>query len=143
MLVACGLEQVTSSHVGFYFCLTNTQEQLPNVVLVKNVIDFCRTRIETVLLKSNVLSEVQRSMLDGGMRVEDLPIDPLPRSGSLLPRLGQSRPLTDSQESLKEAYAGIGGPAGLWHFIYRSIYLDQYVASEFSPPFNTLRQQKR
>ncbi|KAF8039827.1 hypothetical protein BT93_B2136 [Corymbia citriodora subsp. variegata] len=103
----------------------------------------CRTRIETVLLKSNVLSEVQRSMLDGGMRVEDLPIDPLPRSGSLLPRLGQSRPLTDSQESLKEAYAGIGGPAGLWHFIYRSIYLDQYVASEFSPPFNTLRQQKR
>nr|QKF54537.1 monensin sensitivity 1 [Myrciaria dubia] len=103
----------------------------------------CRTRIETVLLKSNVLSEVQRSMLDGGMRVEDLPIDPLPRSGSLLPRLGQSRPLTDSQESLKEAYAGIGGPAGLWHFIYRSIYLDQYVASEFSPPFSSLRQQKR
>ncbi|XP_039163485.1 vacuolar fusion protein MON1 homolog isoform X1 [Eucalyptus grandis] len=103
----------------------------------------CRMRIETVLLKSNVLSEVQRSMLDGGMRVEDLPIDPLPRSGSLLPRLGQGRPVTDSQESLKEAYAGIGGPAGLWHFIYRSIYLDQYVASEFSPPFNTLRQQKR
>ncbi|KAK6936048.1 FUZ/MON1/HPS1, first Longin domain [Dillenia turbinata] len=103
----------------------------------------CRVRIETVLLKSNVLSEVQRSMLDGGMHVEDLPVDPSPHSGSLSPHLGPQRPGTDSPNGFREAAAGIGGPAGLWHFIYRSIYLDQYVSSEFSSPINSPRQQKR
>lgn len=93
-----------------------------------------------VLLKSNVLSEVQRSMLDGGMHVEDLPTDPLPRSGSVSPHLGQPR---DSPERFRQSYVGIGGPAGLWHFIYRSIYLDQYVSSEFSPAISSSRQQKR
>lgn len=93
-----------------------------------------------VLLKSNVLSEVQRSMLDGGMHVEDLPMDPSPRSGYLSPHLGQPR---DSPERFRESYVGIGGPAGLWHFIYRSIFLDQYVSSELSPPINGPRQQKR
>ncbi|XP_075634491.1 vacuolar fusion protein MON1 homolog [Castanea sativa] len=100
----------------------------------------CRIRIEMVLLKSNVLSEVQRSMLDGGMHVEDLPTDPLPRSGTLSPHLGQPR---DSPESFREPFVGIGGPAGLWHFMYRSIFLDQYVSSEFSPPINSPRKQKR
>ncbi|KAG6681896.1 hypothetical protein I3842_13G112400 [Carya illinoinensis] len=100
----------------------------------------CRIRIEGVLLKSNVLSEVQRSMLDGGMHVEDLPIEPLPRSGSLSPHLGQPK---DSPERFREPYVGIGGPAGLWHFMYRSIFLDQYVSSEFSPPINSPQQQKR
>ncbi|KAK6926793.1 FUZ/MON1/HPS1, second Longin domain [Dillenia turbinata] len=103
----------------------------------------CRVRIETVLLKSSVLSEVQRSMIDGGMHVEDLPIDLSPRSGYLSPRLGQQRPGTDSPNGFREAASGIGGPAGLWHFIYRSIYLDQYVSSEFSSPINSPRQQKR
>ncbi|GAB4859222.1 Vacuolar fusion protein mon1 [Ancistrocladus abbreviatus] len=98
----------------------------------------CRIRIEAVLLKSHVLSEVQRSMFDGGMRVEDFPVDPSPRSGSVSPHLGQTSP-----DSFREACAGIGGPAGLWHFIYRSIYLDQYVSSEFSSPINTPWQQKR
>ncbi|XVF05683.1 hypothetical protein REPUB_Repub05bG0193600 [Reevesia pubescens] len=102
----------------------------------------CRMRVEMALLKSNVLSEVQRSMIDGGMRVEDLPIDPLPRSGSS-PHLGQQRLSTDCPERLREPFIGIGGPAGLWHFIYRSIYLDQYVSSEFSPPLNSPQQQKR
>ncbi|XWS28966.1 hypothetical protein CRYUN_Cryun25bG0116500 [Craigia yunnanensis] len=102
----------------------------------------CRIRVEMVLLKSNVLSEVQRSMIDGGMRVEDLPVDPLPRSGSF-PLLGQQRLPTDSPERPKEPFIGIGGPAGLWHFFYRSIYLDQYVSSEFSPPLNNHQQQKR
>lgn len=96
-----------------------------------------------VLLKSNVLSEVQRSMLDGGMRVEDLPVDPLPRSGSAFPHLRQHILPTDSPERFKESFVGIGGPAGLWHFIYRSIYLDQYVSSEFSSPINSPQQQKR
>ncbi|KAF8397546.1 hypothetical protein HHK36_016464 [Tetracentron sinense] len=103
----------------------------------------CRIRIEMVLLKSNVLSEVQRSMLDGGLHVEDLPVDPSPRSGYLSPHLGQDKLATDSSGRCKEAYLGTGGPAGLWHFIYRSIYLDQYISSEFSSPINSSRQQKR
>eukprot|EP00256_Glycine_max_P054656 XP_014621541.1 vacuolar fusion protein MON1 homolog isoform X1 [Glycine max] len=98
----------------------------------------CRIRIETVLLKSNVLSEVQRSLLDGGMHVEDVP--PLPSSGSS-PHLSQHRLPSDSPE--REPNCHIGGVAGLWHFIYRSIYLDQYISSEFSSPINTPKQQKR
>ncbi|KAK3023113.1 hypothetical protein RJ639_042702, partial [Escallonia herrerae] len=103
----------------------------------------CRIRIEMVLLKSNVLSEIQRSMLEGGMRVEDLPVDPSPHPGHLSPHLGRPRLATDSPERFSEAFVGIGGPAGLWHFIYRSIYLDQYVSSEFSSPINSSQQQKR
>ncbi|XP_047171721.1 vacuolar fusion protein MON1 homolog isoform X2 [Vigna umbellata] len=98
-----------------------------------------RISIETVLVKSNVLSEAQRSLVDGGMRVEDLP--PLPYSGSS--RLGQHRLPSDSPERLREPDCGIGGAAGLWHFIYRSIFLDQYISSEFSSPINTPKQQKR
>ncbi|KAH9616784.1 hypothetical protein KSS87_016112 [Heliosperma pusillum] len=80
----------------------------------------CRINIEAVFLKSNVLSEVQRSMLDGGLHVEDLPVDLSSRPGSASPHLGQHSPLRS-----REACAGIGGPCGLWHFVYRSIYLDQ------------------
>ncbi|KAK9682974.1 hypothetical protein RND81_10G110200 [Saponaria officinalis] len=97
----------------------------------------CRISIEAVFLKSNVLSEVQRSMLDGGMRVEDLPVDPSSRDRSASPHLGQN-----SMERV-QSYVGMGGACGLWHFVYRSIYLDQYVSSEFSPPINTHQQQKR
>ncbi|XP_057729044.1 vacuolar fusion protein MON1 homolog [Arachis stenosperma] len=101
----------------------------------------CRIRIETVLLKSNVLSEVQRSLLDGGMRVEDLP--PLsPHSGSSS-HLGYPGLPTDSPYRSREPGSGTGGAAGLWHFIYRSIFLDQYVSSDFSSPVNTPRQKKR
>lgn len=102
----------------------------------------CRICIEQVLLRSNVLSEVQRSMLEGGMRVEDLPVDPLPRS-SMPHRLSQQRLLTESPQIFSESIVGIGGPTGLWHFIYRSIYLDQYVSSDFSPPISSPQQQKR
>ncbi|CAN6471272.1 unnamed protein product [Victoria cruziana] len=101
----------------------------------------CRLRIETVLLKSNVLCEVQKSELDGGLRVEDLPVDTNPRSGSVSPHLGQERSFPGSPS--RAVKNGIGGPAGLWHFMYRSIYLDQYVASEFSPPLQGHKQQKR
>ncbi|CAK9312002.1 unnamed protein product [Citrullus colocynthis] len=103
----------------------------------------CRIRIETVLLKSNVLSEVQRSMLDGGMHVEDVPVDSLPRYRTISPHLGQQRAPSEFPERFKESYAGMGGPGGLWHFIYRSIYLDQYVSSEFSSPVSSRQQQKR
>ncbi|KAJ6395350.1 hypothetical protein OIU77_020584 [Salix suchowensis] len=82
-------------------------------------------------------------MLDGGMHVEDLPCDPLPRSGSVSPHLGQHQQPTDSPGRFREPSVGIGGPDGLWHFIYRSIYLDQYISSEFSAPINSPGQQKR
>ncbi|XP_024022565.1 vacuolar fusion protein MON1 homolog isoform X2 [Morus notabilis] len=102
----------------------------------------CRMCIEKVLLKSNVLSEVQRSTLEGGMHVEDLPVDPLPRSGSLS-RWGHAKLPTDSPERFRETCDCVGGPAGLWHFMYRSIFLDQYVSSEFSAPISSRGQQKR
>ncbi|KAL8204729.1 hypothetical protein R6Q57_010352 [Mikania cordata] len=95
----------------------------------------CRIRVETVLSKSNVLNEVQRSMSEGGLRIDHLPVDPSARSGSLFP-LNQRRPAP-------ETVVGIGGPAGLLHFIYRSIYLDQYVSSEFASPISAPAQQKR
>nr|XP_029123913.1 vacuolar fusion protein MON1 homolog isoform X2 [Elaeis guineensis] len=99
----------------------------------------CRIRIEAVLVKSNVLCEVKRSMLDGGLHVEDLPVDSTVHSGSLSPHLGLNKMSAGSLSSC----IGIGGPAGLWHFIYKSIYLDQYVSSEFSSPINNSNQQKR
>nr|AZS64174.1 SAND Family Protein [Hypericum perforatum] len=103
----------------------------------------CRIRIESVLVKSNVLSEVQRSLIDGGMHIEELPDDPLPRTGTTSPLLGPHKQPTDSPDRYRETFVGMGGPAGLWHFIYRSIFLDQYVSSEFSSPINTPQQQKR
>ncbi|KAI3700129.1 hypothetical protein L2E82_44747 [Cichorium intybus] len=42
-----------------------------------------KIQIEAVLAKSNVLNEVQRSLSDGGMRIEDLPVDPSANFGSL------------------------------------------------------------
>ncbi|KAE8652778.1 vacuolar fusion protein MON1 homolog [Cucumis sativus] len=102
----------------------------------------CRIRIETVLLKSHVLSEVQRSMLDGGMHVGDVPVDSVPRYRTTS-HLGQQRAPSEFPERFKESNAGMGGPGGLWHFIYRSIYLDQYVSSEFSSPISSRQQQKR
>ncbi|KAG6506480.1 hypothetical protein ZIOFF_031803 [Zingiber officinale] len=99
----------------------------------------CRIRIESVLVKSNVLSEVQRSVLDGGLRVEDVPVDSSLRSGSLPPHLSAEK----ASSELSSSNTIIGGPSGLWHFIYRSINLDQYVSSEFSSPISSSSQQKR
>ncbi|KAJ9540548.1 hypothetical protein OSB04_027054 [Centaurea solstitialis] len=102
----------------------------------------CRILIEKVLLKSDVLSEIQRSLLQGGLRVENLPVYPSTRPTSLF-HLNEPRLVTGPQERLQEAFVGIGGPAGLWHFIYRNMYLDQYVSSEFSSPIAGHQQQKR
>ncbi|KAL7613208.1 hypothetical protein Lser_V15G08024 [Lactuca serriola] len=96
----------------------------------------CRIQIENVLVKSNVLSDIQRSLMEGGMRVENLPLYPSTRYGSLF----HNEPSDRSQESLQP---GIGGPDGLWHFIYRSMNLDQYVSSKFSSPITTHQHQKR
>ncbi|KAJ0627591.1 putative vacuolar fusion protein Mon1 [Helianthus annuus] len=95
----------------------------------------CRIRVETVLSKSNVLNEVQRSMSEGGLHIDRLPVDLSARSGSLFHQNQRRQP---------ESVVGIiGGPAGLLHFIYRSIYLDQYVSSEFASPISSPSQQKR
>uniref|UniRef100_A0A0C9S0P7 Vacuolar fusion protein MON1 homolog n=1 Tax=Wollemia nobilis TaxID=56998 RepID=A0A0C9S0P7_9CONI len=105
----------------------------------------CRIRIENVLVKSKVLSEVQRSILEGGLHAEDLPDDSTLPSGSVSSRLGQNKNLdvAGSSTGTERRNIGIGGPAGLWHFMYRNNYLDQYVASEYSPPINTRNAQKR
>nr|QHI06661.1 sand protein [Taxus mairei] len=105
----------------------------------------CRIRIENVLVKSKVLSEVQRSVLDGGLRVEDLPGDNTLPSGSVSSRLGQDKTLDidGCLTKTERKNTGIGGPAGLWHFMYRSNYLDQYVASEYPPPIKSHNTQKR
>lgn len=108
------------------------------VLLSTNSDDFyhlkdCRIQVESVLFKSNVLGEVQKSILDGGLHVEDVPMDSSLLSDSPSPHPGQGGAALASR---------IGGPAGLWHFIYRSINLDQYVSSEFSPPLNSSRIQK-
>lgn len=102
-----------------------------------------RIRIEIVLSNSNVLSEVQRSLVDGGMHIKDLLVEPTSRAGAVSSHLGQPRPEAGSPGRTADGSTSIGGPAGLWHFVYRSIYLDQYVSSEFSSPINSLRQQKR
>jgi hypothetical protein len=96
-----------------------------------------RARIQNVLMKSNVLIEVQRSLRESALHVEDLPIDPSSQSASQPPQ--SSRDM--SSQSLSSEM--IGGPAGLWHFIYKSIYLDQYVSSEFPSCISNQKQQKR
>ncbi|XP_037416343.1 vacuolar fusion protein MON1 homolog isoform X2 [Triticum dicoccoides] len=97
-----------------------------------------RARIQDVLLKSNVLLEVQRSLHENVLRVEDVPIDPTSQSTSAPAQSSQG--LNSQLLSSDEA---IGGPAGLWHFIYKSVYLDQYVSSEFALPIRNPKQQKR
>jgi hypothetical protein len=47
-----------------------------------------------------------------------------------------------NSQSLSSEMA-IGGPGGLWHFIYKSVYLDQFVSSEFPSPISNKKQQKR
>ncbi|XP_062232644.1 vacuolar fusion protein MON1 homolog isoform X2 [Phragmites australis] len=97
-----------------------------------------RARIQNVLLKSNIFIEVQRSLHESALRVEDLPTD--------LPSRSESQPPQSSQDTSSQSLSpemAIGGPAGLWHFIYKSVYLDQYVSSEFPSPISNPKQQKR
>ncbi|CAL9196795.1 unnamed protein product [Musa hybrid cultivar] len=99
----------------------------------------CRIHIETVLVKSNVLSEVQRSLLHSGLHVEDLPVDFSLRSGSLPHHIAMEKAIPD----ISSSHVGIGGPSGLWHFIYKSVNLDQYVSSGFSSPLSSSARRKR
>nr|ASF57548.1 SAND family protein [Paspalum vaginatum] len=97
-----------------------------------------RARIQNVLLKSNVLVEVERSLHGSALHVENLPTD--------LPSQSASQPPESSRDTSSQSLSSemaIGGPAGLWHFIYKSIYLDQYVSSEFPSPIRNQKQQKR
>jgi vacuolar fusion protein MON1 len=96
-----------------------------------------RAHIENVLLKSNVLIEIQTSLRESALHVEDLPTVPSPRS---------EQPSESSQDMSSQPLPpemAIGGPAGIWHFIYKSIYLDQYVSSEFPLPISNPKEQKR
>eukprot|EP00252_Welwitschia_mirabilis_P012610 TRINITY_DN2784_c0_g2_i1.p1 TRINITY_DN2784_c0_g2~~TRINITY_DN2784_c0_g2_i1.p1 ORF type:complete len:583 (-),score=101.22 TRINITY_DN2784_c0_g2_i1:146-1894(-) len=92
----------------------------------------CRIKIETVLQKSEILNEVRRS-LESGLYVEDL----LQSQGH-----GGEHQLPISMRRSEGVNTSIGGPAGLWHFIYKNIHLNQYVASEFSSIFYTHKAQK-
>ncbi|KAL2630041.1 hypothetical protein R1flu_014727 [Riccia fluitans] len=102
----------------------------------------CRAQIEIVLRESNVLREVNNSIERGGLRIEDMPGSEVGPSESGSTR-GDRASDDGASTSAPEAVPGAGGPAGLWHFIYRSTYLDQFIASEFSPPFTTRSAQKR
>ncbi|XP_024535970.1 vacuolar fusion protein MON1 homolog [Selaginella moellendorffii] len=92
----------------------------------------CRARVEMILKKSRVLGEMSRSVERGGLRVKDLSLD------------SQNGFTTRKPDVVREnTKTLLGGPAGLWHFLYRSTYLDQYVASEFTPPLHTYAAQKK
>ncbi|XP_078429428.1 SAND family protein isoform X2 [Wolffia australiana] len=101
----------------------------------------CRIRIESVLVASNVLYEAQQSLLNGGLHVEDLPPALSSHPGASSSELRQQ----DRTTSVSHGSRGTatGGPCGLWHFIYKSIYMDQYISSEFSPPLTSRSHQKR
>ncbi len=111
------------------------------------IFSFCRSQIEVLLRESDVLPQVKNSVQRGGLRVEDLP-EPGASTSSLLDSTAPSSPGIEVDNELPgetrlQLVVGTGGPAGLWHFVYRSSYLDQYVASEFSPPLHTRAAQKR
>ncbi|KAG8053758.1 hypothetical protein GUJ93_ZPchr0001g32532 [Zizania palustris] len=79
-----------------------------------------RSHIQNVLLKANVLVEVQKSLREGALHIEYLPADPSSLSLSPPPQLSE-----DVNSQLLSSETAIGGPAGLLHFIYKSIYLNQ------------------
>jgi len=107
-----------------------------------------RSRIETILRQTNVLAEVTNAVRRGGLRVEHL-LEPKASSTSLDSKTSSifgsdgDHELNGPAGVTRQGAAGTGGPAGLWHFIYRSSFLDQYVASEFSPPLHVPSAQKR
>lgn len=108
----------------------------------------CRGRIETILRQTNVLAEVTNAVRRGGLRVEHLL--ETKASHPVLDSKKNSTFGSDGEHELhgsagvtRQDVVGTGGPAGLWHFTYRSSFLDQYVASEFSPPLHIPSAQKR
>jgi hypothetical protein len=100
--------------------------------------NICRTKVEKFLTEAHVLDDITSSVARGGLRVEELPGEF--SYGSLTKSTRVTPETTDL--SIRQR-AGVGGAAGLWHFIYRSVYLDQYVSSEFSSPLHTRQSQKR
>lgn len=104
----------------------------------------CRSRVESFLIETNVLRDISNSVLKGGLRVEDLPGDSAYGSLARANRPGNNPDNRSSDATARSRLkVGVGGAAGLWHFMYRSVYLDQYVASEFSAPLQTRQAQKR
>lgn len=105
----------------------------------------CRARVESFLMETHVLRDIANSVARGGLRVEDLPGDALYGALTRSSGMGNNTDNTTSEPTTSGSRqrAGVGGAAGLWHFMYRSVYLDQYVSSEFSPPLHTQQSQKR
>ena len=95
-----------------------------------------------------MLAEVTNAVRRGGLRVEHLletkeshpALDS--KTNSIFGSDGDHE-LHGSGAVTRQGVTGTGGPAGLWHFIYRSSFLDQYVTSEFSPPLHIPSAQKR
>ncbi|KAH7437846.1 hypothetical protein KP509_05G092100 [Ceratopteris richardii] len=117
------------------------------ILITKNADAFfhlkdCKSKVESFLTESHVLHDISNSVARGGLRIDDLP------GGDVLyGSLPVSRVMGDAKEShsissIKQR-TGVGGAAGLWHFIYRSAYLNQYIASEFLSPLETPQAQKR
>lgn len=95
-----------------------------------------------------MLAEVTNAVRLGGLRVEQLPQPKASTSSqdsktSSIFGSDSDHELHGSAGVTRQGVAGTGGPAGLWHFIYRSSFLDQFVASEFSPPLHIPSAQKR
>ncbi|XP_024371446.1 vacuolar fusion protein MON1 homolog isoform X2 [Physcomitrium patens] len=108
----------------------------------------CRARIETLLRETDVLAEVANAVRRGGLRVEHL-LEPraLPllldsNTSSILGSYGDHEVHGPGGVDML-GLVGTGGPAGLRHFVYKTNFLDQYVASEFSPPLHIPSAQKR
>lgn len=95
-----------------------------------------------------MLAEVTNSVRRGGLRVEHL-LEPKASSRTMDSKTSSIFGSDGDPEFhgpagvSRQGAAGTGGPGGLWHFIYRSSFLDQYVASEFSPPLHIPSAQKR
>lgn len=105
----------------------------------------CRARVESFLMETHVLRDIANSVARGGLRVEDLPGDVMYGALTRSSGMGNNTDNRTSEPTTSgiRQRAGVGGAAGLWHFMYRSVYLDQYVSSEFSPPLHTHQSQKR
>lgn len=95
-----------------------------------------------------MLAEVANAVRRGGLRVEHL-LEPraLPllldsNTSSILGSYGDHEVHGPGGVDML-GLVGTGGPAGLRHFVYKTNFLDQYVASEFSPPLHIPSAQKR
>lgn len=92
-----------------------------------------RTRIEVTLQDMNILRDIRLSALHGGLRVDELPT-----CGHI-----QEKPKYRTRGAGSSGLLSEEDGTGLYHFLYRSNYLDQFVSSEYSPILDSEADQKR